>query len=118
MVYEKFRLDKQLSGEEKDIIRLNREDIAKVYRYFKIMEGNICRADVLSKRVFENNCNIAKIYIIMDILEELGLANISQNVDDFRVSINQGARKVDLESSRIFRKMNSITGGNRDGAGT
>lgn len=117
-VYEKFRLDKQLSEEEKNIIRLNREDIAKVYRYFKIMEGNACRADVLSKRVFENNCNIAKIYIIMDILEELDLANISQNGDDFMININQTVKKVDLNSSAVFRKMNSITGGNRDGAGT
>lgn len=112
-IYEKFKLGENLEPSEKDCLKISRDEIIKVYKYLKSHTESDTRADVLCERVFENNQNIAKIYIIMDALKELNLIDFVKNGDDYQFSINYKIERVNLKNSTILRELNLQIGGNQ-----
>lgn len=111
-IYEKFKLGKDLDSSELELINISRDDIVKVYKYFKVAPITNFRTDIISERVFQNSENIAKIYIIIDILQELDLIRFSKNGDEYKISINKITQKVSLGDSEIFKFITSKIGDN------
>lgn len=112
-IYEEFKLGKDLDAKELELVCISRDDIVKVYKYFKIAPIMNFRADIISERVFQNSENIAKIYIIIDILRELGLIKFSKNGDEYKINVNKAVQKVSLRDSEIFKFITSKTGDNK-----
>ncbi|MDO4199813.1 MAG: single-stranded-DNA-specific exonuclease RecJ [Clostridia bacterium] len=106
-IYEKLMLGKNLNGDDLKFVNISRDDIVKVYKYFKIAPVMNFRADIISERVFQNSESIAKIYIIIDILRELGLVKFRKNGDEYKISINTVTQKVSLGDSKIFKLITS-----------
>ena len=69
------------------------------------------RADIISERVFKNSENIAKIYVTIDILNELDLIKFSKSGEEYKIRVNRSAVKVSLDDSKIFKFINSKIGG-------
>ena len=111
-IYERFKLGKGLNADELNFIDILRDDIVKVYKYFKVAPVLNFRADIISQRVFQNSENIAKIYIIIDILAELELIKFAKNGDEYKISVNKIAEKVNLADSKIFTFITSRIGDN------
>ena len=112
-IYEKMKLGEDLNADELEVINVSRDDVIKVYRYFKVAPIGNFRSDIISERVFENSENIAKIYIIIDILSELSLIKLSKNCDEYKISINKAVQKVSLEDSETFKLITSKIGDNK-----
>ncbi len=110
-IYEKFKLRKDLSKDELKYINISRDDIVKIYKYFRVAPILNFRADIISERVFQNSENIAKIYIIIDILEELNLIKVLRNSDEYKISTVKNAEKVNLMDSHTFKIITSKMGG-------
>ncbi len=106
-IYEKLMLGKNLNDDDLKFVNISRDDIVKVYKYFKIAPVMNFRADIISERVFQNSESIAKIYIIIDILRELGLVKFRKNGDEYKISINTVTQKVSLGDSKIFKLITS-----------
>lgn len=102
-IYEKLMLGRNLNDDELKFVNISRDDIVKVYKYLKVAPILNFRADIISERVFQNSENIAKIYIIIDILRELDLVKFKKNGDEYKISINKVTQKVSLEDSKIFK---------------
>ena len=109
-VYEKFKLGYNLSKEEMRFLNLKRSDFALVYRYLRLLKENYIRMDIISQRVFKNTINTAKVYIIVEVLNELGLVSLSQSGDEFKIKVNMNVNKVDLNNSLIIKKLNGLKG--------
>ena len=109
-VYEKFKLGYNLSKEEMRFLNLKRSDFALVYRYLRLLKENHIRMDIISQRVFKNTINTAKVYIIVEVLNELGLVSLSQSGDEFKIKVNMNVNKVDLNNSLIIKKLNGLKG--------
>lgn len=109
-IYEKFRRNEILSLQEVDSILPSRENFIKVYRYLKLSKFKFFRVDVLSERIFNGYENSGKLYIILDVFENLGLINIFWSGDDFTLSFKNSG-KVDLESSDILKALNQMKEG-------
>ena len=114
-IYEKYMLAKKLTAEECKYFNISRDDVARVYKYFKNAPSFNFRADIVSERVFQNSENIVKIYVITDILRELDLIHVALNGDEYQITLNQECKKVDLNDSEIFRLINSKMGDSGDG---
>ena len=98
---------KNLSKEEVGLIAPSREDIADIYRYLKAHNGKIQRADIIVSRMDNVRINSAKIFAVLDILQELNIGKVSIISDEFTVKIND-SDKVDLSSSMIFEKLSKM----------
>ena len=110
-VYEKFKLGYNLSKEELKLLSLKRSDFALVYRYLRLIKDNWVRMDIISQRVFRNTINTGKVYVIVEVLKELGLASVSQSGDEFKIKINMDVNKVNLNDSLIIKKLSGLKGG-------
>ena len=91
-------------------LNLKRSDFALVYRYLRLLKENYIRMDIISQRVFKNTINTAKVYIIVEVLNELGLVSLSQSGDEFKIKVNMNVNKVDLNNSLIIKKLNGLKG--------
>ena len=109
-IYEKIKLGKHLNSDEHKFINISRDDIVKVYKYLKVAPTFNFRADIISERVFKNSENIAKTYIIIDILQELDLIKFIKNAEEYKISINKVTQKVNLRDSEIYKFITSKKG--------
>ena len=109
-IYEKFKRNEILNLKEIESILPSREEFVKVYRYLKLLKNRFSRIDVLSNRIFNDYENSGKLYIILDVFENLGLINIFWSGDDFTLDIKNSS-KVDLESSEILKALNQMKEG-------
>ncbi len=106
-IYDKLRSE----GFEKNINDLNdinsliplREDFTKIYKYLRLIKSHPIRVDLLNSRLFDNQNNIFKIYVALDVFEELGILKLNKSVDKFRISINNLKNKVNIEDSEILK---------------
>lgn len=117
VIYEKFKLNNYLSQDEINLLIPEHEDFVSVYRYMKLVNNKPVRADLLSKRIFKGNKNTAKIYTVIDVMEEKGLADVFRNGDEYKVNIRNVSEKVKLSESSILStitiKKGEIENGNR-----
>lgn len=111
MIYEKFMLDYNLSHEEINLLIPTHEDFASVYKYMKLVSSRPVRTDLLNQRIFKGNKNTAKIYTVIDVMEERGLANVYRNGDEYKIYIKNVTDKVNLSESYILNDMENKKGG-------
>lgn len=115
-IYEKFRRGRILNEYETELLLPSRSEFAMVYKYLKSIKNKITRVDLVCKNVFKNTCNIGKIYIIIDVLGELNLAEIIADADEFSVNINYSAQKVNLDESRTLNMLKTMREMGSDGS--
>lgn len=104
-LYERFCKGERLSKSEILSISPTRDDFAVVYRYLKNNSyiSNI-KIDVLAYR-FNNKLTFGKIKVILEALNEQGLIAIYEDMNKLTVKILPTELKVDLQSSKIMRKL-------------
>lgn len=105
-LYEKFKRRELLNSEELNSLLPNREEFAKVYVFLK--KSSWLRVDIVSYKVFGDNAHCAKIYVILDVFESMGLISLTWDSDEFCVSINKCNKKVNLEESPVLISLNEI----------
>ena len=105
-IYEKFKRNEKLSENEIFLLRPVREEFAKVYRY--ILKGGRLRADIMSQKIFGNTLHCGKIYVILDVLEEMNLVKTTWFGDEFKVEVIKSESKVNLEDSEVLKQLNEM----------
>ena len=100
-LYESFKRDRTVNLELENIIPV-REDFIKIYQYIKILKNKSVRVDLINKRLFNNSKNLFLIYIVLDVMEELGLVRILRNADEYKIIVNNVEGKVKISDSRIL----------------
>ncbi len=105
-IYENFKLYPESIGSDLKFIDVNREDVAKIYRFLRKNQNIGIRPDVISEKVFLNDDYIARIYIIIDVLDELNLIDvIRRGSNEYSITLNQVSSKVDLKNSKILKSI-------------
>ena len=105
-LYEKFKRRELINLDELNSLLPNREEFAKVYVFLK--KSSWLRVDIVSYKVFGDSTHCAKIYVILDAFESLGLISLTWDSDEFCVSINECNKKVNLEESPVLISLNEI----------
>ena len=105
-IYEKFKRNEKLSENEIFLLRPVREEFAKVYRY--ILKGGRLRADIMSQKIFGNTLLCGKIFVILDVLEEMNLVKTTWFGDEFKVEVIKSESKVNLEDSEVLKQLNEM----------
>lgn len=101
-IYEKFRSSKEISDDEKRALKPSRDQIVAVYSYLRTHSQKPLRVDVLCERLKRYNIPAAKIYITLDVLEDLKLIKTKSVSDGFMVNIINVKDKVELTCSPIL----------------
>lgn len=107
-IYEKFRLGKPLTYDELKNLIPSRDDVACVYRYFGKYRGLLHRVDVIMARIKSPSLSSAKIYAALDIITELGIADVDIKCDCFTVKLKFTDEKRDMNKSPTFQRLNSL----------
>ena len=110
-VYEKFKRGEELDANEINILLPDRNDFAEIYNYLRENEGFVQRPDVMSARLKRRSVSVGRIYVILDVMAELGIADVSTTEDNYEIRLNNLKNKVDLKSSNILSKLVSVRGG-------
>jgi len=101
--YEKIVKKEQVSKNIINISTPTRDEIAKVYKLLKSTNGYNSDIDSLYIKVMQYDINYCKMRIILDILDELGLINLSPLLTS--ISINEVLQKVDLNQSSLLQRL-------------
>jgi single-stranded-DNA-specific exonuclease len=104
-IFEDFMNGSEIDDESRHNMRPTREEIASVYKFLKKNCITVSKLEVLIKRINKENINFSKLCIVFEIINELGLVDITKNADVYEFSINNVSSKVDLERSSILRKL-------------
>ena len=103
-LYEKLRRKEILTKKQWEFLKIERQQIAEVYRYIKKCGGWHADTDLLCYRLGDDGAGACKILTAIDILCELGIFRKEND----GVSIVDTERKVDLENSELLRYINSM----------
>ena len=82
----------------------SRDEFAIVYRYLRKNNGINFGIDILYHRL-DKKLEFGKILVIIDIMKELNLIEVSIDGDNYNISVNQSPNKVNLESSLLLNKI-------------
>lgn len=104
-MYENFKSQKSLSLAELKELIPSREQVGMLYRYLVSHQGTWQRADIIVSRIGHTLIDSQKVYITLDIIQELGLAQIEFDADKFCVTIIPSDEKVDLDSAPILQEI-------------
>lgn len=108
-IYEKFMRNECLSLEEIKLLTPDYNDFIKIYKYFgskNINKNNRHRVDIVSFRVYKSVDFCGKIWIILDVLVEFGLADVIwYENDEFEITLKTFQKKVKLSESKILKKL-------------
>ncbi|MCL2842837.1 MAG: single-stranded-DNA-specific exonuclease RecJ [Oscillospiraceae bacterium] len=90
-----------------------REDFVRLWRRLcqekAELKGQLHQ--VLDTLVQGRGVSPAKAYLCLQVLDELGLAEVSEQAETLRIQVAQGAEKVDLNASRVLQALQgAITG--------
>ncbi len=99
--YEKFKLG-QIKKEITKSIYFSRNDFATVYNYLRKKQSIRHRIDIINYKIGWKEYDVFKLYIIIDVLEELKVINVSWDADEFQITINKLNKKIDLKNSHII----------------
>ena len=83
----------------------NREEFVKIYQYVKKLKNKSIRVDLINKRLFNNSKNLFIIYIVLDVMEELGLIRIFRSADEYKIIVNEVKEKVNISDSLILKSI-------------
>lgn len=82
-----------------------RDEFAVVYRYLKRSTHHIYSLDALCTKLMCSTIGIFKLLTILDIMNELYLITYNRESDIINVNMREVNGKVDLNASRILRKL-------------
>ena len=99
--YENFKLG-QIKKEITKSIYFNRNDFVCVYNYLRKKQSTRHRIDVINYKIGWKEFDTFKLYIIIDVLEELNVINVSWDADEFEITLNKLNKKIDLKNSHII----------------
>ena len=105
ILYEKLKRNEEISDKDIKAIKPNRDEFAKVYRYFRENNGWNSSIDVLTYRLNDKNINFIKAIIIIDIMAELGIIKVENIGDVYNINLVDIGKKVDLNSSVILSNL-------------
>lgn len=103
-LYQNFKKSNMLNCDFTDIIP-NREEFVKIYQYVKKLKNKSIRVDLINKRLFNNSKNLFIIYIVLDVMEELGLIRIFRSADEYKIIVNEVKEKVNISDSLILKSI-------------
>lgn len=83
----------------------SREEFVKIYQYVKKLKNKSIRVDLINKRLFNNSKNLFIIYIVLDVMEELGLIRIFRSADEYKIIVNEVKEKVNISDSLILKSI-------------
>ena len=90
---------------EEDVIP-NRDEFAKVYKALKFGDEG-CVSEKRLRILVGTDVNIIKLYVILDVLHEMGLCNISREAKSnlIKYTVNNVAVKVNLDDSALLSRL-------------
>lgn len=103
-LYQHFKKSNMLNCDFTDIIP-SREEFVKIYQYVKKLKNKSIRVDLINKRLFNNSKNLFIIYIVLDVMEELGLIRIFRSADEYKIIVNEVKEKVNISDSLILKSI-------------
>ena len=106
--YEKYHRQEQLSEQEADWLSPTREDFAAVYRFLRMKNGWRQSAILLLARLQTDTIGLAKLLVILEVLQEHRLINYDRNGETVQVALCKTEGKVDLFQSEILQKINNL----------
>lgn len=107
-IYENFKTGKKLSISDLHLLLPSKDDFKVIYNYFMENKMPFQRVDVIVSRINEKVC-ASKIYIILDVFQELGIAKVDFIADEFYVEIGQDYESIDFNLSPTIQKIKSKT---------
>lgn len=116
MLYEKLRRGETLSPRQARLLIPSREEFAGVWRYLK---GHAAENNRMEESVIRLSHSVARAYglretavrtmVCLEVLDECGLIEMERGTDYLRISVCETSYKVDLEQSRVMRRLRSMT---------
>ena len=103
-LYEKLTRKEILTKKQWEYLKLDRQQIAEVYRYIKKCGGWYGDSDLLCYRLGDDGAGACKILTAIDILCELGIFKKEKD----GVSVVDTDKKVALENSALLSYINSM----------
>lgn len=103
-LYQHFKKSNTLNCDLTNVIP-SREEFVKIYQYVKKLKNKSIRVDLINKRLFNNNKNLFIIYIVLDVMEELGLIRIFRSADEYKIIVNEVKEKVNISDSLILKSI-------------
>ena len=103
-LYEKLTRKEILTKKQWEFLRIDRQQIAEVYRYIKKCGGWYGDTDLLCYRLGDDGAGACKILTAIDILCELGIFKKEKD----GVSVVDTDKKVNLENSALLSYINSM----------
>lgn len=109
LLHEQRQYEAFLRGESlnKSFLRMNiptRDEIAVVYRYIRKSNERAYLPEILIHRL-GMNISLFKLLLILDIMKELYLTTMTSECGIYHVSINNVKGKVDINASKLLRKI-------------
>ncbi|MCL2311754.1 MAG: single-stranded-DNA-specific exonuclease C-terminal domain-containing protein, partial [Firmicutes bacterium] len=83
----------------------NRDDFIKIFKLVKSEPNLIFKIEQLYVRLSKFKINLAKIYVVLEIFNELGIITISGSFGVYNVSLNKFNKKLNLNNSEILKKL-------------
>ena len=83
----------------------NREDFSNVYRYFKTAAPLKTDISFLCTKFKSYNIEPLTLLLILDCMSELGLIKFTLFANEITIWVNDVKKKVDLNSSSVFKKL-------------
>ena len=107
-IYEKYRREEKLSGEEGNLLTPSRNELVCVYK--TLVQNKKCRARIqsLSSKLREN-ISLAKFLVCLDVLKERELIKFELQKEILTYEICVMDSKVDIFKSSIFEKLKELT---------
>ena len=106
-LFERFCRGDGITREEAQSLIPTREEFAAVYRFLR-PDGYHYSFDSLLYRL-PGEISYAKLRVILECMNELGLIAISEGLYDFEIEMLQVEKKVDLNASVIITKLREVS---------
>lgn len=105
--YEDFKLGLKLSKEQIEDLLPNRDDFAALYIFLRKIGGYAYPIETLVHKL-DYKLSIGKIRIILDVMSELSLVDVTEGVNSAQIRVSQVSQKVDLNTADTVIKLRGM----------
>lgn len=99
-VYEKYRLGEALGEDERKLLIPDRDNFALIYRYLRNSRGY--SGGILQLLSSLSGFSLGKLSLSLDILEERGLINLTEQGEMIQITVPSVQNKVDIFASPLL----------------
>ena len=117
-IYERFRRGELLTPQEAQFLLPERADFVSLWRWLERQSGGSDRVEETLIRIARGACRAegrrevpARTMLCLEVLEERGLIDLCHTTGRLQITVHHLERKVDLEDSRILRRLREASGG-------